>query len=78
MVTDSLFQKMSQNLPIYLPMYPPPRNEKLEIWQKNFYGRFHMTKVQCPPPPEMKSWKSGKKFLWKISHHQSLMYPPPK
>ena len=27
-------------------MYPPPpQNEKLEIWQKKFYGRFGMTKV---------------------------------
>ena len=31
MVFDSLFQKMSQNLPVYLQMYPPPGMKKLDI-----------------------------------------------
>ena len=29
MVIDSLFQKRSQNLPVYLQMYPPPPQLKM-------------------------------------------------
>ena len=52
MVFDSLFQEMSQNLPVYLQVYPPPRNEKvgsqvnLTFW---FWMMYH------PPPPRSTS-----------------------
>ena len=43
MMIDSLFQKRSQNLPIYLQMSPPPTEMKIGNMAKNSYGRFGMT-----------------------------------
>ena len=61
------------------PKIDTTRNEKVGNLAKFFNGRFGMTKIQCtfPLPMEMKSWKSGKKFLWQIWHDQNSMYPPP-
>ena len=56
---DSLFQKMSQNLPIY-PR--PPGNQKLESGGKILWQISHDQRSTYHPPPEMKSWKSGKSF----------------
>ena len=53
-------------------MYPPPQE-----WKLDFRSRWHFGYGRCTPPPEMKSWKSGEKFLWQILHDQSLTYPPP-
>ena len=47
MVFDSLFQKMSQNLPVYLQMSPPPpRNEKVGFQVKVTFWFWMM----YPPP----------------------------
>ena len=37
-----------------------------------------MTKVQCTPPLRNEKLEIWQKFLWQISHDQSLMYPPPR
>ena len=54
-------------------MYPP-RNEKLEIWQKKIYARFGMTKVWHNPPPQNEKLEIWWKCLCQIWHDQSLMY----
>ena len=48
MVIDSLFQKRSQNLPIYLQAdVPPPEWEKLKLEQLVMVGEIAQLPVAC-------------------------------
>ena len=49
MVIDSLFQKLSQNLQIYLQMYPPPphRIGKVEVSQSNLWWWVRLQDYLC-------------------------------
>ena len=84
MVIDSLFQKMSQNLPIYLPMYPhlPSQNEtanslpdsKLFQFQLKVTFWFWLMYPPPPPPQERKSWISGQGDILVMAD----VLPPPE
>ena len=84
MVIDSLFQKRSQNLLIYLQMYPPalpPQNETansgpdLKLFQKVGFQvkvTFWFWLMYPPPPPNEKVG-----FQVKVKFWFWLMPPPP-
>ena len=69
MVFDSLFQKMSQNLPVYLQMYPPPPNEKVGS-QVNVI--FWLWMMYPPPPRNEKVGSQVNMTFWFW-----MMYHPP-
>ena len=64
---NSLFQKKSQNLPVYLQMYPPPGMKKLDI-----RSTWHFSSGLCTPPPNEKVGYQVNMTFWFW-----MMYPPP-
>ena len=68
MVIDSLFQKRSQNLPVYLQMYPSP-GKKLDTGLSDI-----LVLAVVPPPPEIEIGLNMNAIGTKIISREVIKY----